>query len=112
MPVTRRKRAAGRPRLDHALVKTQTAKGANNNASMVEENQMRCLLWAARLARKFHVAWAIDANVTRRNAVSDKIRSQRHKVAFDFSLWDFCPWVRTVRSFVALGPVQEIELEP
>jgi hypothetical protein len=24
---------------------------------------------------------------------------------FDFSLWDFCPWVRTVRSFVALGPV-------
>jgi hypothetical protein len=27
-----------------------------------------------------------------------------HKICFDFALWDFCPWVRTARPSVALGP--------
>ena len=39
-----RNRTARRPRLDHESVKIQMAMGANNNASIAEENQMRCLL--------------------------------------------------------------------
>jgi hypothetical protein len=106
MPVANRNMAALRPRVDHLLVKTQIANGANSTASVTEENQMRFLLWAARFARKFQVAWAKAATTTRRNAVIDKVGSQRHEVAVDFSLWDFCPWVRTARSSVALGPIR------
>jgi hypothetical protein len=105
MPVANRNVAAFRPRLGHALVKTQIATGANTTASVAEENQIRFLLWAARFARKFQVAWAKAAITTRRNAVSGTVSSQRHEVAVDFSLWDFCPWVRTARSSVALGPI-------
>ena len=50
--------------------------------------------------------------MTRRNAVSDKIRPQRHEVAVDFSLWDFCPWVRTARSFVAARTGSKRQPEP
>jgi hypothetical protein len=90
-------------------LRIQIAIGANKIASVAEENEMRCLLRDARLARKFQVAWAKDAARTRKNALISKISSQRHEVAFDFSLWDFCLWVRTARSSVALGPIRELE---
>jgi hypothetical protein len=67
------------------------------------------LLFAARFASRFQVECAKAARKTSRNAVIGKIGSQRHKVVFDFSLWDFCPWVRTARSFVALGPIASPE---
>jgi hypothetical protein len=60
-------------------------------------------------ARKFHVACAKEATRTRKNALIGTISSQRHEVAFDFSLWDFCPWVRTARPSVALGPIRGSE---
>ena len=84
----------------------------NNNALVADENQMRCLLWAARLARKFHVACARARQERPEETLKWQISSQSHEVAFDFSLWDFCPWVRTAWSFVALARLNNLNRNP
>jgi hypothetical protein len=48
------------------------------------------------------------ANRTNRNAASGTVASQRHKVFFDFALWDFCSQVRAARPIVTLGPTRMV----